>query len=243
MIFYDWLYIVLGLIILPGIIFGAYAQAKVSSTYSEARKIFAQKGVVSQNMARQVLDSAGLNNVQVVQIAGELTDNYNPKTKTISISSSNWNNASVASLGVVAHEIGHALQDAKNYKPLKAQMVLGKFSNFVGRAFLWIFIASIIFDVMFFYLEVYTSFYLVYFAFGLYGLSFLFSLLTLPVEFNASARTQEILLKTNLLTEEEFAQAKKVLNAAALTYVAAAVISFLQLLRFVLYFVIRTRKR
>lgn len=242
LIIFDWLYIALGIIVIPGILFGIYASAKVNSAYQRAKEMHNAKGVKSQDMCRRVLDAAGLNHVQITRVSGRLTDHYNTKTKTIAISESNWDSTSVAALGVVAHEIGHALQHKEKYFPLKIQQTTGVISRILHRWFFIFLIAMILIDVMMIWQGVSSTPWFAIGILGVYGVSTLFTILTLPVEYNATRRTEKVLVTTGLLTDDEYDEARRVLNAAALTYVAAAVISFLQFLRILIWVLMITGK-
>ncbi|MBR1925500.1 MAG: zinc metallopeptidase [Clostridia bacterium] len=227
------IYYILGIIMIPGIIFAAYTQIKIQSAYSQYSEIKTIKGVPAKDVAKQVLERNGLFDVEVKQISGHLTDNFNPKTKVVSLSESVYNSSSIASVGVALHEVGHAIQHAKNYGPAKMRLwlvpminisstilwpliiigvIIGSFAGFdntLGQVFTW---AGIIF----------------------FGLSVLFSLITLPTELDASRRAKKELAEIGAMNEEELAGVKKVLWAAAMTYIASLVVSILTLLRFVL---------
>lgn len=246
--YYYILYSVLSIIVLPAIIFGIYAQAKVNKAYNNAMTMPNSKNITASTFARQVLNAAGLENVKVVEVAGKLNDHYDPKNKVVAISSGNYNSTSLAALGITAHEIGHALQDKTGYKPLKIRHFFVNITNFFSKALfpLLLLSAVISFFLAFFWGFGYNfnslSYIPLFIVIGLYGLSCLLSLVTLFVEYNASARTEELLVDTDLLNEDEYYEVKKVLKAAALTYVAAFVTNLLELLRLVLLFLtIRNR--
>ena len=218
-----WEYYLMGIIILPGIILAIWAQSKVSITYSNYSKVLGSKGLTGAEVVQKMLNSKGLSDVQITQIGGELTDNYNPRTKVISLSHKVYSGTTVADLGVAAHECGHAIQHAEIYAPAKIRNIL-----------LW----PLVFIGLFvgFGLQSAYGLIILYAGVAVFGLSFLFSLVTLPVELDASKRALSALVQIGALDDMEVIGAKKVLNAAALTYVAALLISLLELLRFILVF-------
>lgn len=238
---YDWLYILLGIILLPGIVFATAVQAKLKKTYSEYNKVFSSKNVKAHQMARAILDAEGLQNVKIARIKGNLTDNYNSKTKTLSLSDGIYDSSSLSALGVAAHEIGHAIQDKEKYKPMGIRKLFINISNFASKML----IPLIILSIVFMFLPSGYSIWITVFAslgIGSFGISVLINLITLPVEYDASRRAREILLQSGLLNEEEVEPVKKVLNAAALTYVASLIVSVLSFIRIVLWFLIKFGK-
>ena len=220
--YYDWTLILL----VPAIILTIYAQAKVSSTYKKYDKIKARSGISAAEMARRMLDYNGLANVQIQQVKGNLTDHYDPRNKTLSLSEATYNSASVAALGVAAHEAGHAMQDAESYAPLKFRNALVPVAKF-GSSAAWILIIMGI---------VFSAFNLIGIGIICFSAVVLFQLVTLPVEFNASNRALAALEGGGFLETDEVSQTNKVLRAAALTYIAAALVSILQLVRLLLIF-------
>lgn len=220
--YYDWTLILL----VPAIILTIYAQAKVSSTYKKYNKVRARSGISAAEMARRMLDYNGLSNVQILQVKGNLTDHYDPRHKTLSLSEATYNSASVAALGVAAHEAGHAMQDAESYGPLKFRNALVPVAQF-GSSAAWILIL-----IGFFF----SIFNLIGIGIICFSAVVLFQLVTLPVEFNASNRALAALEGGGFLENDEVDLTNKVLRAAALTYVAAALVSVLQLLRLLLIF-------
>lgn len=219
------------IILIPAIILALYAQAKINSTYNRYSKIPARTGLPASEMARRMLDMNGLRHVSVEQVAGNLTDHYDPSKKVLRLSQSIYNSSSVAALGVAAHECGHALQDAEGYAPLRIRSALVPVAN-LGSSASWILILLGIF---------FSATNLITIGILLFGAVVLFQLVTLPVEFNASRRALATLEGASFLTEQEVPMARKVLNAAALTYVAAALTAILQLLRLILLFGRRER--
>ncbi len=228
-----WQYYLMGFILLPGIILGIYAQSKVNSTFSKFSNVMSESGKTAGEVAKIMLNSAGCDDIKVTNISGHLTDNYNHRTKTVSLSNSVYNSTSVASIGVAAHEVGHVLQYKTNYFPIKLRTFAITISNISSQLLMPLLITGLIFDFL-----IYTAFgyYFMWAGIIIFGLSVLVNLVTLPVEYNASHRATTILKESGLLTERETEQAKSVLNAAALTYVASLVYSILAFLRFVLVF-------
>lgn len=218
----DWTLIIL----LPALLLTVYAQAKISATYRKYSKIQARSAVRACDMARKMLDINGLNNVAVQKVSGSLTDHYDPRSKVLRLSDSTYNSTSVAALGVAAHEAGHALQDAQSYGPLKFRNALVPIANF-GSSAAWILIILGL---------VFSSFNLIGIGIICFAVVVLFQLVTLPVEFNASSRALVALEGCGFLQSDEVGYAGKVLKAAALTYVAAALTAILQLLRLLIIF-------
>lgn len=212
------------LIIIPGLILAMYAQAKVSSTFARFSKVYSEKRTTGADVARSILDSEGLNEVKVVMTKGHLTDHYDPRTKVVRLSQQVYEGSSLASIGVAAHETGHAIQHADGYLPLNIRHALVPVANFGSNlAFPLFFIGLIL-----------TSPSLMHFGIYLFGAVVIFQAVTLPVEFNASRRALTVLAGEGYITREETAGTKAVLDAAALTYVAAVLVSLLHLVRLLL---------
>ena len=224
--YYD--YYILGIILLPGIILGIYAQIKVSTTFQKYSTAYAESGKTAAEIARMFLDFAGLQDINIIKVRGELTDYYNHRKKILALSESVYDSCSIAALGVACHEVGHALQYKTKYAPIKIRNVIIPICN-IASNMLWIFV---ILGAIFFYSPVGIIFWWI--GIGIFGLSVLVNLVTLPVEYNASNRALQLLEQSSILTQEETKYAKEVLYAAGLTYVASLVISILNLLRFVL---------
>ena len=214
---FDYTY----LLLIPALLFGLYAQFKVNSTYSKYQKVNNSRGWTAAEVARKILDDNGLYDVNIAHIAGNLTDNYNPKTNTVSLSDSVYSSTSVAAIGVAAHECGHAVQHAEQYTPIKIRSALVPVTNFG------------------------SSFGVIILAIGvlLYSLMAVFQAVTLPVEFNASSRALTTLREQNMLEDDELKMSKKVLSAAAMTYVAALVSSISTIFRLLLIVNRGTRRR
>lgn len=223
----------MGIILLPGIILAAIAQIKVTKTFHKYSKIMSMRGVTGAEFSRQMLQEADLAHIEVVRSNGTLSDNYNHRAKKVALSDDVYSSSSVASLGVAAHEIGHALQYKQGYVPVKLRSVLVPITN-IASTLLW----PLVFLGIFLGFGSTTGGNLgaifVYAGVIFFGLAVLFNLVTLPVELDASRRAKKLLLDSGLVDEMEVEGASKVLNAAALTYVAALIVSILNLVRFLL---------
>ena len=232
-------YYLLGIILLPGIIFAIYAQSKVNTNFNKYKEInYSQTKPVYQK-ARFFLDAMGAYDVKVTHTSGHLTDHYNPKTQTVALSDEVYNSTSIASLGIACHEIGHVLQHKQGYKLLKLRNFLIPIIN-IGSFLMWpLVILGLLLEFTSYF---YTGQVLIIIGIVIFGLSVLFSALTLPIEKDASKRAYKMLVETGELTQEEGEGVKAVLNAAALTYVASLVVSILSFLRFVLA-IFLSRKR
>lgn len=210
-----------------------WAQFKLKRTYGKYSKIRSTSGITGAQVARAILDRNGLTDVQVVESRGMLSDHYNPLTKTVALSSHNYHEASVAGTAVAAHEVGHAIQDAEDYSFLRLRHRLIPIVN-ISSNMSWVFIMIGLFT---------------YWSGGLLigiillAAGVLFQLITLPVEFNASSRAMDQLLENNIISNEEERHAKKVLSAAAMTYVAATAVAVLELARLLLIYSNMNRSR
>jgi Zn-dependent membrane protease YugP len=220
MIFMDYWWLAI-----PGLLLGLYAQMKLMSTYGRYSQVGNARGLTGAEAAREVLDSAGLYNMPVEQVPGHLTDHYDPGKKALFLSSENYNGSSLAAIGVAAHEAGHALQHKAAYAPLHLRMAMVPITNFASMAWGVIFLLGLVLNRFQQFLGI---------AIVLFTIIAVFQLITLPVEYDASRRAKEQLFRLGLIREDERPGVSKVLNAAALTYVAALVTSVLQLLQFVM---------
>lgn len=224
-------YIILSILLLIAIIFSGYAQHKVKSRFSSYSNIFAESGYTGAQVARMILDANGLYDIAVVQVKGDLTDNYNHRKKSVNLSSEVYNSSSVAAIGVATHEVGHALQYKHSYIPIKLRNILIPIANFTSNIFWPIVVLGLIFDSFVFMSGNIDL--LFWISVTVFALPVIIHLLTLPAEYNASSRAKEILANTGILSEVELNGASEVLNAAALTYVAnliTYVINFLRIL-------------
>ncbi|MBQ9710095.1 MAG: zinc metallopeptidase [Clostridia bacterium] len=231
-----WYYYLLDIstfvILIPALLFSLIASAAVNRTYSKYQKVSAASGMTGAEVARKILSDAGVTGVSVVPCRGKLTDNFNPKTGVLSLSEGVFSSSSVAAIGIAAHEAGHAIQHAKGYLPLMLRTALYPAVKIGSYLALPLAIVGILIE----WLSGIGSFGTVLLAVGIiaYSLSSVFSLITLPVELNASARAKRLTMQTGALTGEEASMASKVLSSAALTYVASLAVSITYLLRFLL---------
>lgn len=212
--------------VIIGMVLSLAASAYVKHTFSKYDQVKSLNQVTGTSAAQYILNSQGIHNVGVQQISGDLTDNYDSRNKLLSLSQSTARSTSVAAIGVAAHECGHAVQDAQNYFPLRLRASLVPVANIGSQMAMPIILIGFLLQTQF----------LIQVGLIAFSLAFLFQVVTLPVEFNASRRALAILGEGGLLTPEELPQARKVLIAAALTYVAAAISTLLQLLRLVILF-------
>lgn len=219
--FFDWTYLV---IVFPFVILAMWAQVSVKSTYDKYSRVMSRRGVTAENAVRRILDSNGLNHITITRVHGDLTDHYDPKNQTIALSDAVYGNTSVAAIGVAAHEAGHAIQHAQAYAPLTARNAIVPVANFGSMMCMPLVLLGIL-----------TSYYpLAYAGIILFSLSTIFQLLTLPTELNASRRAMKILEGDGYLSDEELIGTKKVLTAAAMTYIAALFVSLASLLRLII---------
>ena len=223
MFYFDPTYI----LVLIGVMLSLAASSKVNSTYSRYARVGARCGMTGAEAARQLLNSKGIYDVTIRRVPGHLSDHYDPRTRTVNLSDSVYGATSIAAIGVAAHECGHAIQDADSYAPLKIRGALVPVANF-GATLSWPLIILGLFMG--------SGSVLIQIGILMFSLSVLFQLVTLPVEFNASSRAVRLLDENGILVGQEVGQTRQVLSAAALTYVAAAAASILQLLRLLILF-------
>lgn len=214
---YDVLYI----LCIIAFLFALFCSINVNFIFRKYNKVPSRGSMTAASVARLILDINGLQNVQIVQIAGELTDNYNPTTNVVSLSNSVYNSNSIAAIGVAAHECGHAIQHAVSYQPIVIRNKLFPLARIGSNLYIWVFILGLIFSF-----QPLINAGIILFTFCL-----LFEIVTLPTEFNASHRAIEVLRTQGILAEDELKGTKKVLRAAAMTYIASLAVSILQLLR------------
>ena len=219
MFFFDPMWL---LFAIPGLLLGIWAQVKLSHAYGKYSRVPVESGMTGAEAAREILDQAGLNNVPVAEIPGRLSDHYDPTKRALFLSSDNYHGRTVAAVGVAAHESGHALQHQAAYTLFNFRMAIVPVTQFASMAYVGIFFAGFIFRALF------AKFILI--AIALFAVTTLFQLVTLPVEFDASRRAKQQLFRLGLVREDERAGVSKVLDAAALTYVAALVSSVMELL-------------
>lgn len=205
---------------IPAIVFVMFAQFRVSSTFKKYSGVPNQRRITGAEVAAQILRANGITDVPIEYVPGQLTDHYDPRTKTLRLSEPVYGARSVAALGVAAHEAGHAIQHAKGYAPLQARSALVPVAGFGSRFGIWILLGGVMLN--------FTG--LAWAGVALFGAAALFALVTLPVEFNASSRAMAHLSNLGVVDRTEQGQARAVLNAAALTYVAGFAAAILQLL-------------
>lgn len=223
--FYNYSYLIF---MLPCLILSVICSVRVRTTFSKYSKVRNSRGITGAQAAHNVLMSHGITNVRIEQVSGSLTDHFDPRTNTIRLSESVYSSASVAAVGVAAHEAGHAVQHATGYLPNKIRSAVVPVAS-IGSRFSWVLIViGLLLPVKYNFVAI--------LGIVLFSASVLFTLVTLPVEFNASRRALKTLQDTGMLHGEEYGGAKSVLSAAAMTYVAAAATAVLQLLRIILMF-------
>lgn len=221
--YFDWTYI----LILIAAVISIIAQIRVNTTFKKYSHVASASGITGAQAADRILKSQGIYDVTIRQVAGNLTDHYDPRNKTLNLSNSVYNVNSVAAVGVAAHECGHAIQHAKGYAPLGLRSALVPVAN-LGSKLSWLFIlAGMLFSF---------NHTLIVTGIIMFSLAVLFQLVTLPVEFNASSRALQLLESNGILYQNEVSMTRKVLSAAALTYVVAAASAILQLIRLILLF-------
>lgn len=214
------------ILVIIGMVLSMAASGYVNSTFRKYDQVLSKKHVTGTQAAQYILQSQGIHNVGVQGIAGDLTDNYNSHNKMLSLSQATAQSTSVAAISVAAHECGHAVQDAKNYFPLRLRASIVPLANIGSTLSIPLILIGVLLRGQF----------LINLGLIAFSLAFIFQLVTLPVEFDASRRALKILAEGGLLDEEELPMARKVLTAAALTYVAATVSTLLQLLRLFILF-------
>ncbi len=212
---------------IPGIILGLYAQFKLSGTYNKYLQVPIANGMSGAEAAREILDQAGLTNMPVAEVNGHLTDHYDPLKKALFLSSDNFHGRSISAVGVAAHEAGHALQHRAAYAPLNLRMMMVPATQFASYAWMGIVVLGMILGGPFF-----AKF--IGIAIGIFAVITVFQIITLPVEFDASRRAKEQLLKLGLVQSRESEGVNKVLNAAAMTYVAAMISALGELLQLIM---------
>ncbi|GAB5616717.1 zinc metallopeptidase [Faecalimonas canis] len=214
-------------LIIVGMIISLIASARVKSTFSKYQRVANHSGMTGRDAAERILHNANIYDVRIERVSGHLTDHYDPRNKVLRLSDSTYQSASVSAVGVAAHECGHAIQHATGYAPLRFRGALVPVANF-GATIAWPLI------LLGFFITGRSSDLFIHLGIIAFSLSVLFQLVTLPVEFNASRRAVRILGSSGMLYQNEVADTKKVLDAAALTYVASAAASILQLVRILL---------
>ena len=219
----DWTYI----LVLIGAVLSLLASAKVNSTFNKYKRIRSASGMTGAEAAERILHQNGIYDVGIEHISGNLTDHYDPRSKMLRLSDATYSSTSVAAIGVAAHECGHALQHKEEYAPLKLRTAIVPAANIGSRLGIPIILLGVILG---------SSSLLINIGIWVFSLAVLFQIVTMPVEFNASSRALHMVEQYGILGSNEVVHTKKVLSAAAMTYVAAAASSILQLLRLILLF-------
>ncbi|MEI7533677.1 MAG: zinc metallopeptidase [Verrucomicrobiae bacterium] len=220
--FWDYKYLLF--VALPGLLIGLWAQMKLHSAFGKYSQVPVESGLTGARAARRILDNAGLNDVPVEEVEGKLTDHYDPTKRALFLSSENYSGNSIAAVGVAAHEAGHALQHQAAYAMLNLRMAMVPITQFASYAYTGILLLGMFMGLMKVMLPI---------VIAIFAIITLFQLITLPVEYDASNRAKEQLFRLGLVRETERAGVAKVLDAAALTYVAALVSSVLTLLYYI----------
>ena len=231
---FDWTYLVL---VLPCVILSLWASSSVKNTFKRYSSQYSQRRITGADAAQRVLASNGVYGVRIERVAGNLTDHFDPKTNVIRLSDGVYDSTSTAAIGVACHEAGHAVQYAKNYGPIKLRAAIIPITNFGSKLAMPLILLGIVLSFLGNF-----SYALVYLGIACFGLSLVFQLVTLPVEFNASHRAVRAINDAGILTQDELVGAKKTLKAAAMTYVAATAVSLAQLLRLIIIFGGRRRR-
>ncbi len=224
----DWTYVI---IVLPCVIFALVASAMVKTTFNRYSKQMSVRHITGAEAAQQVLLNNGVMDVRIERVSGDLTDHYDPKTNVIRLSDSVYSSTSTAAIGVACHEAGHAVQYAHKYAPIHLRAAVIPATNIGSMLAMPLILIGLLFAT-----EAAVSSGFIYAGIACFGLSAVFQLITLPVEFNASRRAMEAIREGNILSEEEQRGARRTLTAAAMTYVAALAVSLAQLLRLILLF-------
>lgn len=223
---YYWL-----LFALPGLILGLWAQARVKGAFKKYSKVQTARGITGAQVARTLLDEQGLTYVAIEETQGTLSDHYDPRDQVLRLSPEVYRSPSIAAAGVAAHEMGHALQDANRYVPLKFRSALVPATQFTSKLAPMIFMGGF---MLYLFARTPIGLYVAWAGVALFAIAVIFTLVTLPVEFDASKRAKKLLVSSGVLVGNEIEGVNKVLNAAALTYVAAAVAAIGQLLYYVM---------
>ena len=225
---FDFTYV---LLVLPCMLLALWASANVNSTFKKYSGQFSSRGITGAEAARRVLSANGITGVRIESVPGNLTDHYDPKANVIRLSQNVFSSSSTAAIGVACHEAGHAVQYAKSYGPIKVRAAIIPITNIGSKLAMPLILLGLALS----FLEG-MSYTFVYLGIACFGLSLVFQLVTLPVEFNASRRAMVAIQQGDILTKEEQVGARKTLRAAAMTYVAATAVALAQLVRLLLIF-------
>ena len=235
--FYDYPYLVL---VLPTILLAMFASLKVNTTFEKYQKQLSSRHITGAEAARQVLNANGLYDVAISMVGGTLSDHYDPRNNTVYLSEAVHNSTSTAAIGVATHEAGHAIQHATGYLPIKIRSAIIPVTNIGSRLAIPLILIGLLLDV---FAESSIGIMLAYVGVICFSLTAVFQLITLPTEFNASARAMKALDEGGILTRDELKGARNVLSAAAMTYVAALAVSLAQLLRLLILVAGNSRRR
>lgn len=231
---FDWTYLVL---VVPCILLSLWASASVKNTFKRYSTQYSVRKITGADAAARVLRNNGIQNVRIERISGSLTDHFDPKTNVIRLSDTVYDSTSTAAIGVACHEAGHAVQYATHYGPIKLRAAIIPVTNFGSKIAMPLILLGILLSF-----AGSLSYTLVYLGIACFGLSLVFQLITLPVEFNASSRAIRAITDAGILSSQELVGAKKTLKAAAMTYVAATAVALAQLLRLIVLFGGRRRR-
>ena len=231
---FDWTYVYL---VLPCLLLSLWASAHVNSTFKKYSAQHSRRGITGADAAARVLAANGVRGVRIEHISGDLNDHYDPRTNVIRLSDNVYGSTSTAAIGVACHEAGHAVQYAQGYAPIKLRAAIIPLTNFGSKLAMPLILIGLLFSSL-----GRLSNFFIYLGIACFGLSLVFQLVTLPVEFNASRRALDAIAQTGILSEDEQVGARKTLTAAALTYVAATAAALAQLLRLLVLFGNRNRR-
>ena len=233
--YFDWTYLVL---VLPCMLIAMWASHNVNSTFKKYSQQYSLRRITGAQAAQRVLSANGVSGVRIERVSGNLTDHYDPRTNVIRLSDGVYDSTSTAAIGVACHEAGHSVQYAHNYAPIKLRAAIIPITNIGSKLAMPLILLGLLLSFLGNF-----SYTLVYLGIAAFGLSLVFQLVTLPVEFNASRRAMQTIEDHELLTQDEQRGAKKTLTAAAMTYVAATAVALAQLLRLIVLFGGRGRRR
>ena len=229
----DWTYIVL---VLPAVIFSLIASANVNSTFKKYSRVYNSRRLTGSDAARRILDSNGLQHIRIERISGNLSDHFDPRSNVIRLSQAVYDGATAAAVGVAAHECGHAIQHAVGYLPIKLRSAIIPITNIGSKLAFPMILLGIVLTAW-----SQQALVIAYIGVALFGLSLVFQLVTLPTEFNASRRALKTIDNMGLLSGDDLKASKKVLTAAAMTYVAALAVTLMQLIR--LFLIVNRNRR
>ena len=229
----DWTYIVL---VLPAVIFSLIASANVNSTFKKYSRVYNSRRLTGADAARRILDSNGLQHIRIERISGNLSDHFDPRSNVIRLSQAVYDGATAAAVGVAAHECGHAIQHAVGYLPIKLRNAIIPITNIGSKLAFPMILLGIVLTAW-----SQQALVIAYIGVALFGLSLVFQLVTLPTEFNASRRALKTIDNMGLLSGDDLKASKKVLTAAAMTYVAALAVTLMQLIR--LFLIVNRNRR